>query len=248
MTSEPLPSRISRDALYDGAITLFQPAKGAGYRANVDALILADFASTRRASRACDLGAGVGAVALCMWANGSAKAIDLVENDEAHAALAERNIAANGAAHLHVVRRDVAAHARANRGVYDLVVANPPYFAPGTGRPSKDATRNARSGDLAPFVKAARALIGARGRFCIVYPAQSFASLVETLRASGLEPKRARFVHATNDAPARVVTVEAMPAKAGGLVVAAPLIERVGNGYSAEMNLLVRGERRAKSI
>ena len=122
------------------------------------------------------------------------------------------------------------------------------YFAPGTGRPSKDATRNARSGDLAPFVKAARALIGARGRFCIVYPAQSFASLVETLRASGLEPKRARFVHATNDAPARVVTVEAMPAKAGGLVVAAPLIERVGNGYSAEMNLLVRGERRAKSI
>jgi len=187
-------------------------------------------------------------VGLCLWAHRAAKAIDLVELDASAADLAEKNVAVNGITTMRVVRRDIAAHAKSNRGLYDLVVANPPYFAPGSGRPSKDSTRGARSGDLPPFVKAARALLGPRGRFCVVYPAPSMAQLLDTLRASGLEPKRARFVHATREATARIVAVEAMPAKAGGLVVMPPLIEREAAGYSAEMSLLVRGVRSTKTI
>jgi tRNA1(Val) A37 N6-methylase TrmN6 len=59
-----------------------------------------------------------------------------------------------------------------------------------------------------------------------VYPAQQLAALFETFRASGLEPKRLRMVHASAHAPARVALVEAQAAKAGGLVVMPALVER----------------------
>ena len=52
------------------------------------------------------------------------------------------------------------------------------------------------------------------------------ATLFETLRAAGLEPKRMRAVHASAGRPARVVLVEAQPAKRGGLVIEPPFIER----------------------
>src|SRR5262245_55763877 len=60
-----MPRGVTQDALFDGALTLFQPARG--YRVNIDALLLAAFAARgRRARRAIDLGAGVGAVGLSL--------------------------------------------------------------------------------------------------------------------------------------------------------------------------------------
>ena len=80
----------------------------------------------------------------------------------------------------------------------------------------------------ATFVDAARALLGKRGRACFVYPARELVDLVETLRRAGLEPKRMRAVRATAEGAARVVLVEAMAAKAGGLVVEPECVERAG--------------------
>jgi tRNA1(Val) A37 N6-methylase TrmN6 len=72
-----------------------------------------------------------------------------------------------------------------------------------------------------------------------VYPANELASLVEALRGAGLEPKRLRAVHAAADRDARVVLVEAMAAKPGGLAIEPPLIERDGAGYSRELAALL---------
>jgi tRNA1(Val) A37 N6-methylase TrmN6 len=52
-----------------------------------------------------------------------------------------------------------------------------------------------------------------------VYPARELATLFATLRSSGLEPKRMCIVRATATDVARVVLVEAMAAKPGGLVL-----------------------------
>src|SRR5579871_1698704 len=82
----------TQDALFGGSVVLFQPPRGAGYRTNVDALLLAAFAAAptpgnaalvvparagdrgvrqpplrpRSAPVAFDLGAGVGAVGLAL--------------------------------------------------------------------------------------------------------------------------------------------------------------------------------------
>jgi len=172
-----------------------------------------------------------------MIARGFAKQALLVDADEAACELAVANVMHNGA-DADVMCGDALDVARKNRGVAATIVCNPPYFEPGTARVAKSRAR-ARSGELERFVKAARELLGKRGRACFVYPASNLARLFETLRASGLEPKRLRFVHATASDPARVVLVEARAAKPGGLVIAPPLIERESGAYTREMKALL---------
>jgi tRNA1(Val) A37 N6-methylase TrmN6 len=181
-----------------------------------------------------DVGAGVGSVALVMIARGFAKQALLVDVDEAACELAVANVMHNGA-DADVMCGDALEVAKKNRGVAATIVCNPPYFEPGTTR----GTSRARSGELARFVRAARELLGKRGRACFVYPASDSARLFETLRESALEPKRLRFVHATPSAPARVVLVEARAAKPGGLAVAPPLVERESGAYTREMKAIL---------
>ena len=184
-----------------------------------------------------DLGAGVGSVALVMLARALAKHAVLVDVDEAVCALAVANVMHNGA-DADVLCGDALDVAKKNRGLAGTVVCNPPYFEPGTGRVSRGSER-ARTGALDRFVRAARELLGRRGRACFVYPASDLARLFETLRAFGLEPKRLRHVHGSSQSPARVVLVEARAAKSGGLAVAPPLVERESGAYTAEMRAVL---------
>jgi tRNA1Val (adenine37-N6)-methyltransferase len=254
------PIEATQDALFGGSVVLFQPPRGAGYRTNVDALLLAAFAAVpapahashgavtlapsrpRTAPVAFDLGAGVGAVGLALLRFGAAKRVVLVEIDELAAAMARRNLDANGWTDRgEVVRADVSDVARSRQGEASLVVCNPPYFAPGRGRVSPAEAR-ARCGPVEVFVEAARQLAGRRARVCFVYPAADLGELYTTLTCEGLHPKRVRFVHGTPGAPARVVLVEARAGRPGGLCVMPPLVERSARGYTPEMEtLLARG-------
>lgn len=208
---------------------LVQPARGAGYRVNVDAYHLARFAAhpSRAARRAFDLGAGVGAVGIELLEAGAAKHVVLVELDDHAAALARRNLEARG--HLargDVLAGDVLALTADLRGAADLVVCNPPYVEPGRGRaPSEPRRARARLGALGHFVRAARHVGGQRARVCFVYPAHEALTLLATLREHGLEPKRLQAVHARAGAAARIVLVEAVPGKPGGLAILPPQFE-----------------------
>jgi tRNA1Val (adenine37-N6)-methyltransferase len=256
---ESSPFEATQDALFGGSLVLFQPLRGAGYRTNVDALLLAWFAASppaspppqpvaaapsmpRPATTAYDLGAGVGAVGLALLRFGAARRVVFVEIDEQPAAMARRNLDVNGWADRgEVVRGDVSEIARSRQGEANLVVCNPPYLAPGRGRVSPAEAR-ARCGDLGAFVHAARQVAGKRARVCFVYPAQELGSLLQTLSAEGLHAKRMRFVHGTPDAPARVVLVEAQAGRPGGLFVMPALVEREAHGYTREMESLLYRE------
>jgi tRNA1Val (adenine37-N6)-methyltransferase len=256
---ESSPFEATQDALFGGSLVLFQPLRGAGYRTNVDALLLAWFAASPAplpvepgvhplrpvhppTPIAFDLGAGVGAVGLALLRFGAARRVVLVEIDEQPAAMARRNLDVNGWADRgEVVRGDVRDVARSRRGEASLVVCNPPYTTPGRGqvRPSEAL---ARCGDLAAFVHAARQVAGRRARVCFVYRAQELGALLANLADEGLHAKRMRFVHGTHEAPARVVLVEAQAGRAGGLFVLPPLVERDESGYTPEMESLLARE------
>jgi tRNA1Val (adenine37-N6)-methyltransferase len=269
--------KVTKDALFGGRVTLIQPAKGAGYRTNVDAILLAAFAAEKRRKVrfAIDLGAGVGAVGLTLFFLGAAERIAFVDKDPAVADLCRRNLKANGwtaRGAVHVVDLeapiDVAAPELARSAM--LVVANPPYVAPARdgrawdagpshgvrgsksnpsagGEPDRPLTRPSagraagRRGPLAPFVRAAAAVLGQRGRACFVYPAHALLELTTLARQVGFEPKRVRFVHGRSDRPARVALVEFARAKPGGLAVMPPLVEVGENGKpTAELTALLR--------
>lgn len=244
---------VTRDALFGGRVALAQPTRG--YRVNVDAILLAGFAARilgapARASRAryprtaVDLGAGVGGVALSLLALGATDRVVLVESDARYASLATENLLANGwsdrgevlTADVRVAARDLAASA-------DLVVMNPPYVEPGRGRSPAEPRARACFGSLDVFLDAARAVVGRRGRVCIIYPAIETTTLLTGLRARGLEPKRLAMVHGRPQAAARVVLVEAVAGRPGGLVIAPAIVETDGPGVcSPTLAPLLRGE------
>ncbi len=257
---ESSPFEATADALFGGSLVLFQPPRGTGYRTNVDALLLASFAAAARpipsrpgalvsadatarpATTAFDLGAGVGAVGLALLRFGAAKRVVFVEIDEQPAAMARRNLDANGWADRgEVVRGDVSDVARSRRGEATLVVCNPPYTTPGRGN-IRVAEQRARCGELGAFVHAARQVAGKRARVCFVYRAQELGALLASLSREGLHAKRMRFIHGTRGAPARVVLVEARAGRPGGLFVMPPLVEREEDRYTREMESLLARE------
>lgn len=211
----------TRDALDGGALVLEQPARG--YRFNVDSVHLADFAGPCRGV-VFDLGAGVGTIGLLLAARGHAEEVVLVERDVERATLAASNAAATPS-RVRAECADVLAAAEAHRGEASVVVCNPPYFMPDSGRAARPDRHDARFGDVDLFVRAARVLLGSRGRACFVYPSREWVSLSLSMRQVGLEPKRLRHVHASARSASRVVLVEARPGKPGGLVVESPLFE-----------------------
>ena len=70
---------------------------------------------------------------------------------------------------------------------------------------------------------------------CFVYPANESTTLLSELRARGLEPKRLRAVHGKASAPARIVLVECVAGRPGGLSVESPLFDR-----SSEVDAILR--------
>jgi tRNA1(Val) A37 N6-methylase TrmN6 len=239
------PKATTTDSLYDGAITLRQPARG--YRVNVDAVLLAAFAAAgRHAKFAVDLGAGVGAVALGLHHLRAASRVGLVERERGLLDLASEN---TGRAKLEteLFCCDLAGGLPEElRQRADLVVSNPPFFAPTSGRPSEEGAKmRARFGELDPFLTgAATAVNGPRARVVFVYPARELARFLATAERVRLVPKRLRLVHADSSSPARVALIELQRAKPGGLVIFPPLFEWLEKGVrSAEVEAALRGER-----
>jgi tRNA1Val (adenine37-N6)-methyltransferase len=234
----------TEDALFRGALALVQPAKG--YRVNVDALLLAAFATTGRTARlALDLGAGTGAVGLALHYAGAARRVVLVEREPELVKLCARNLERTGTPGS-VERLDLTTSElpKTLARKVDLVVTNPPFFPAGRGRPRRDPkSRRARSGSLEPFLgAAARALAGPSARLMVVYPAPALPELLALAEAEALVPKRLRFVHATSDRPARIALLELRLAKPGGLVVLPPLVEWVApRRRTPELELVVAG-------
>ncbi|HET9932530.1 MAG TPA: methyltransferase [Polyangiaceae bacterium] len=227
MVTSETPLALSSDSLLGGSVRFRQPT--AGYRVNIDSLILAEFARVgRSAGVAIDLGAGVGLVSLLLEHYRAARELVLVEREPAIAAIARENLA-NARAKVTVHEVDVSAPSLpellGTRA--DLVVSNPPFFNRTEHRAPRDEQRErARLGEVLPFLLAtAELLAGPKARAAFVYPARSLTEFFDAARRARLVPKRLRFVHAFADRPARLALVELRRARPGGLVVQAPLVE-----------------------
>ena len=232
--------KTTTDALFDGALVVEQPTSG--YRFNVDALWLGAFAAGhRRLGHLLDLGAGAGAVTLIAHHFAGVVRATLVEKDPMLARLCSANLA-RASIDAQVITADVS-RARID-GDFDLIVSNPPFFEPNERRAARSDREPGRCGALEPFVRtAALAIASSRVRAAFVYPAGNLVRLLSLCGAHGLTPKRLCFVHSFASEPARIALVEVRRAKAGGLVVEAPLVEWEGRGRPSPELSAVRAGR-----
>lgn len=224
------------DTLLGGALRLLQPKSG--YRVNIDSVLLVGFAGERRVDHVVDLGAGVGALGLLALTRGIAKRALLLEADPRLVALARENLA-RGSFDGEAREVDVT-RTKLRETAVPLVLCNPPYYPGYSHRAAQTADKAAaRSGDVAPFLRAAASILARKtGRALFCYPAGQLPELLAAAERVGLVAKRLRLVHARADDPARLALLELRAARPGGLVIEPPLVEWIGRRRTAELQAL----------
>ena len=145
------------------------------------------------------------------------------------AQLCRNNLEANGlTGRAQILCADLRAHRTLlPAGSFDLVVANPPYFAAGSGYTSPDPmrahARDERTCTMQDICTAMAYLTRWGGSAALVHRPERLSELLCALTAAGLEPKRLRTVAHTAHAAPSLVLVEARRGGKPGLTVSPPL-------------------------
>ncbi|WP_323762178.1 tRNA1(Val) (adenine(37)-N6)-methyltransferase [Maricaulis sp.] len=230
------------DRLLDGRVVLRQGRDG--YRAGMDAGLLAAALDADGGETLAEFGCGAGAALLCAaWRLDGANLVG-VERDPAAAGLAGENAAANGmAARVRVQNADITQLGTSLK--VDQVFFNPPFFDdPSALRAPKDEKRAAwLTGDVpfADWVRCAARALKAKGRLTLIHRADRLADILTALdRSFGsvvIKP-----VHPRAGEAAKRVIVRATVGGKSPLVLLAPLILHEGEGHSTEADAILRGK------
>ena len=223
---------------------LSQP--GAGFRFSMDALLLASFVGLGGVRRVADLGCGCGVVGFGVLLRDEAlgaRVVGVDLNPEMVSCARENVVRLGFEGRVEIVEGDVG-DVRAGTGLraesFDLVVCNPPYRVPGTGRRPPDAGRDAArfegGASVGAFVGAASLLLKNRKRAAFIGLPERLPELVADMGAKRLAPKRLLLVHSRADEPARLALVEAVKNGGAGLVVEAPLVLYEGAGDETRLS------------
>ncbi len=238
-----VPDTAEAYTLFNGSLKLCQPRSGP--RTSVDAILLADFLSTRYEPIA-ELGLGNGVASLAALYLGRAPASWGIEIQKDLAELAELNAEAGGY-YLEICHGDLRlTDDLGGSSRFTRVIANPPFRGPSDGRRSpdqgRDASRREVHANLGDFLDAARWLLTSGGRFTLIYTARRLAELITELRARRLEPKRLLLIHPSMDRPARLAIIESVLDGGVELNILEPLFTHYANGfYTRSMGKILAG-------
>lgn len=180
-----------------------------------DTLALGRFATVRKGWRVCDLGTGSGVLLLLLAARESQLELFGLDQDPAAAALAQDNLRHNN------LEGEIWTGSWSQTpfppGSFDLVVSNPPYYAPGSGKDGGPARMERE--ELDALCRAATRLLRNGGRFALSFPTQRMVDLLEAMRRWDLEPKRLKLLSHTPTKPPYALLVEGVRQGKPGLQV-----------------------------
>jgi len=239
---------VSEDRILDGKLRLRQPS--GGYRAGMDAALLAAACEAGEGQSVLDAGCGVGAALLAAAARNPGARFVGVERDPAALALAQENIDLNGmAARVGVLSGDVGVpFSDLGLEPFDAAMANPPFFddekALRGPKPKKRASFLNDEG-LAAWLAFLVASVREGGAITVVHRPERLADIL-----AALAPKAGSFqvrpVHPFADAAAKRVIVRALRAGRAPLRLLPALVlhDRSGGKYSEAAEAILRGQAR----
>lgn len=232
---------VTHDAFLGGGLSLRQPAKG--YRAGVDAVLLAASApvATRDGGAYLDLGAGVGTVGLCVARRLPQARVVLVEREPQFVALARDNIAANGlservrvaALDITAARAAELAEAGIGTGRFAHVLANPPFHTHGSGTASGQALKAGAhamaEGGLELWVRFMARVAAPGGTGAVIHKAEALGQVLAAFdRRFGAI--RVLPILARAGQPAIRILVRGVKGSGAPLVLLAPLVLHAEDG------------------
>lgn len=241
---QPADDSIVENALLGGRVRLRQPARG--YRAGMDAALLAAAVAAKQGERVIEAGCGAGAVLMQIAARCPGVALTGLERGPAMAALARENAVLNGA-DAQIVEGDVAAGFRAlDLPLFDRAVSNPPFFDdPGALRAPAEGKRGAWMADdgLKAWTTFLLKSVREGGRIVVIHRADRLADLLALLGETA-GSFAVRGIHPHADEPAKRVLVQAIKTGKAPLRLLPPLVlhDRSGAKHTAEAEAVLRGE------
>lgn len=175
---------LSCDRFLNGRLAIWQPR--AGFRAGVDAVLLAAAVPAQPGDRVLELGCGVGTASLCLATRVPGLDLTAVELQPDYAALAMRNAAENGVT-MQVVQADLTAlPPDLRQRSFDHVFANPPYYQRDRSIAATDPGREtALGGDtpLSDWVDVAARRLAPKGHLTMIQRVERVPDLLAAVQA-----------------------------------------------------------------
>ena len=211
---------------------------------SMDSVLLAHFPKFKRKYKVLDLGTGTGVMPLLIA--DEVTHIDAIELNSKMAEIAKRNVELNNLSDkISVVEGDY----RKLRDYFkvesfDLVLANPPYRAIGSGAVNEvkgvATARHEFTATLEDVVTAARFALKYHGVFCMIHITERLCDIVDVLHRHQFEMKRLRLIQPKSERPPNLMLIEAMVGGApGSLNVELPLIVHNDDGsYTEEIKYI----------
>ena len=178
-------TRCRQDDFLGGRVKIWQPQSG--YRAGMDAVLMAASCPAKSSQKILDVGCGAGTVALCLAARVPDLELWGIERQPDMAELARQNGQTAG---LTVVTGDITTPPSEVSGqTFDHVLLNPPYFRRDRSPSAPDAGREAAMGEdtpLADLISASARRLHPKGTLTMVHRADRVPDILSAAAASKL--------------------------------------------------------------
>lgn len=240
---------LTEDMFLGDMLTLLQPKSG--YRAGVDAVLLAATAKSAGRSRILDLGAGIGTVGLCAAVRLPEADVVLAEREPQLVHLARRNIAINSLEdRVQAVEADITLPQSKLSSLalipddFTHVLANPPYHDAGGGTPAPDALKAASHAmpreSLELWVKALAQFCAPGGRATMIHKADALAQILAAFEGR-FGDIRIRPVYPRVGTSAIRVLIEGIKGSRAPLSVSQPFVlHGEGHAFTPQAEAILR--------
>jgi len=177
---------LTEDEFIGGKITVFQPAKG--YRAGIDAVLLAATVDVKPGEKILDLGSGVGTAGLCLMGREPEAKVTGLELQTVLYQIAQKNQQANQLQDRWSLVNGDLLHLPDDLplGSFDQVMCNPPFMPKGTSHVSPDPIKllanNEGEATLRDWMLAALKLVKHKGPITIIHRADRLDEILSVFR------------------------------------------------------------------